>query len=169
MIRPLTIREARASDLEGLASVRYGGDRAIHSDRLRDAALGHLRFLVAELDEEIVGFGLLVFTRPATWPNADSTDGLPTLLDLYVHEAHRGRGIGTAVIQQMEELALKAGSVRLYLSVDPKENASAFALYERLGYRALQAEPYLDHWRFVDSAGGVHEGTDWQIDMVKAL
>jgi GNAT superfamily N-acetyltransferase len=90
-------------------------------------------------------------------------------LDLQVAEAHRGRGIGTAMIGQMETLAADQGCDRLWLSVDPMGNARAHALYARLGYRALQAEPYNDRWRFVDSEGRVHEGEEWLVDMFKAL
>jgi GNAT superfamily N-acetyltransferase len=169
MTSGLQIRDARSTDLEGLASIRYADQRAMYRDRLRDAALGHLRFLVAEVGGRVVGFGLLVFSRPATWPDAGTEDHLPGILDLYVAEAHRGRGIGTAIIGRMEALAVDQGCGRLWLSVDPIENARAHALYARLGYRALQAEPYCDRWRFVDSEGCVHEGKEWLIDMVKAL
>jgi GNAT superfamily N-acetyltransferase len=165
----LLVRDARPADLEGLAAVCYGDQPAIHADRLRAAALGHLRFLVAELDGDIVGFGLLVFSRPETWPGAGTSDGLPAILDLHVAESMRGRGIGTAMIQRMEEITASNGCTSLFLSVDPVENARAHALYARLGYRALQAEPYLDRWRFVDSEGMVHEGEDWQIELVKSL
>ena len=165
----LLIRAACPADLPGLAAIRYADAPAVHSDRLRDAASGHLRFLVAERDGVIAGFGLLVFSRPATWPDAGTTDRLPGILDLYVVEAHRGRGIGTALIRQMEEIAVGEGRDKLYLGVDPRENARAYALYLRLGFQALQAEPYRERWRFVDSDGRVHEGEEWLVDMVKAL
>ena len=169
MTRTLLVREARPTDLEGLTSIRDADRPAIHRDRLRDAALGHVRFLVAERNNTIVGFGLLVFSRPATWPDAGTTDRLPGILDLYVAEAHRSQGVGTALIQHMEGIAIDEGFDELFLSVDPNENARAYALYTRLGYQALQAEPYRDHWRFVDSDGRVHEGEEWLVDMVKAL
>ena len=169
MISGLQIRDARSTDLDDLASIRYADQRAIHRDRLRDAALGHLRFLVAEVGRQVVGFGLLVFSRPATWPDAGREDHLPGILDLYVAEVHRGRGVGTAIIGQMEALAVDQGCDCLWLSVDPIGNACAHALYARLGYRALQAEPYCDRWRFVDSEERVHEGKEWLIDMAKTL
>jgi GNAT superfamily N-acetyltransferase len=152
-----------------LALVCYADQPAIHSDRLRDAAMGYLRFLVAECDRAIPGFGLIVFGRPPTWPNGGTTDRLPAILDLHVAEARRGQGIGTAMIKTMEQIVVDKGGEALFLSVDPVDNPRVEALYTRLGYRALQAEPYRDRWRFVDSAGAVHEGEDWQIDMVKAL
>jgi GNAT superfamily N-acetyltransferase len=165
----LLIRDARSADLPGLAAIRYADCLAVHTDRLRDAASGHLRFLVAERDGVIVGFGLLVFSRPTTWPDGGTTDRLPGILDLYVADVHRGRGVGTALIRHMEGIAVGERCDRLFLSVDPRENSRAYALYMRLGYQALQAEPYRDRWRFVDSGGRVHEGEEWLVDMVKAL
>jgi GNAT superfamily N-acetyltransferase len=156
-------------DVEGLTLVAYADHPAIHRDRLRDAALGHLRLLVAERDGAIVGFGSLVFSRPATWPDAGTADRLPGIMDLYIAEAHRGQGIGTALIHRMEEIAVDKGYDRLFLGVDPDENARAHALYTRLGYQALQAEPYRGCWQFVDSEGCVHEGQEWLVDMVRTL
>jgi len=57
----------------------------------------------------------------------------------------------------------------MYLVVEPRDNPRAFSLYQRLGYRALQAEPHLVAWGFEDSAGGVHGGELWVVDMVKRL
>jgi GNAT superfamily N-acetyltransferase len=166
------IRDARAADLEGLAAIRYADRPAIHRDRLWDAATRSLRFLVAEQGGAIVGFGLLVFTRPATWSDrSDSAtaDHVPQMIDLYVAEPFRGRGIGTSMIRHMEQLALQAGHDALFLSVDPVDNPRAHALYLRLGYQPLQTEPHHDHWRFTDSDGSVHEGSGWAVDMAKAL
>ena len=165
----LLIRDARLADLPGLAAIRYADSLALHTDRLSDAVSGHLRFLVAERDRVIVGFGLLVFSRPATWPDAGTADCLPGILDLYVAEAHRGQGVGAALIRHMEGIAASEGCDKLYLGVDPRENARACALYQRLGFQALQAEPYRDRWRLVDSDGRVHGGEEWLVDMVKAL
>jgi GNAT superfamily N-acetyltransferase len=128
-----------------------------------------LRYLVAECSRAIAGFGLLVLRRPETWPDAGTTEHLPSIVDLHVAEVHRGQGIGSAMIQRMEEIAFSIGRECLYLSVDPIANARAHALYARLGYQALQVEPYRDHWRFVDSDGRVHEGEEWLVDMVKVL
>jgi GNAT superfamily N-acetyltransferase len=169
MTRALHVRDARPADLEGLTAICYADHPAIHRDRLQDAASGHLRFLVAKRDGQIVGFGLLVFSRPATWPDAGTTDHLPGIMDLYVDAPHRGQRIGTTIVQHMEGIAASGGYGKLYLSVDPQQNFRAYALYTRLGYRALQTEPYCERWRFVDSDGCVHEGEEWLVDMVKTL
>jgi SAM-dependent methyltransferase len=55
------------------------------------------------------------------------------LFDIYVHEAHRGRGLGRAILEQMLD-SLKADGIRnigLYVRAD---NAPARALYKKLGF-----------------------------------
>jgi ubiquinone/menaquinone biosynthesis C-methylase UbiE len=55
------------------------------------------------------------------------------LFDIYVHEAHRGRGLGRAILERMLD-SLKADGVRdvvLYVRAD---NAPALALYKKLGF-----------------------------------
>ena len=153
----------------GLLAIRYAEHPAIHRDRLRDAADPELHYLVAEREETIVGFGLLVCERPPTWPVDAITHPLPQIIDLYVPEALRSQGIGTSILCYMEQLAFNAGFDRLYLCVYPLDSPRAYDLYLRLGYQPLQAEPYHDHWRFTDSDDNVHEGEGWAIDMVKAV
>jgi GNAT superfamily N-acetyltransferase len=52
--------------------------------------------------------------------------------------AHRGRGIGTALLRALEHEAREQGIKRLSLSVE-RDNPAA-ALYERLGFRPLGCE-----------------------------
>jgi GNAT superfamily N-acetyltransferase len=48
---------------------------------------------------------------------------------------HRGRGIGTALLEALIELARAHGFARLSLSVEPAN--PALRLYERVGFRAV--------------------------------
>jgi hypothetical protein len=59
------IRDATPADLISLSSLRYGETPAVHTDPLHDAESGKIRYLVAELAEAIVGFGLLVLEYPS--------------------------------------------------------------------------------------------------------
>jgi GNAT superfamily N-acetyltransferase len=169
MATEVTVRDASSKDLQGLTAVRYADHPAIHLDRLRDAAAHHMHYLVAEWKGTIVGLGLLVFERPAAWPDTAPTDHLPLIIDLFVTEEFRSRGIGTFMVRHMEKLVLDAGFDCLYLSVDPIDNQRALDFYARLGYEPLETEPYRGHWRFEDSNGIVHEGEQWTIDLVKTV
>lgn len=117
----------------------------------------------------MIGFACLVYQRPKAWSDADDTRHLPQVVDIQIAPDSRGQGCGTHLIRALEAFALEDGHTEIFLSVDPTGNPGAYALYRRLGYRALQDEPYLTHWAFVDSDGVRHEGDDWTVDMVKNL
>ncbi len=82
---------------------------------------------VAEVDGQVVGFALF-FTNFSTFL---ARPGL-YLEDLYVQPAHRGAGIGRALLQHLGALALERDYGRFEWSVlDWNENAIRF--YEKLG------------------------------------
>jgi GNAT superfamily N-acetyltransferase len=163
----LTVRNATEADIDAL--MRFKPSLGVHRDRLRDAAQPGFRYLVLELDQRIIGFVCLVFVRPRYWSDGDSTDHLPTAIDLFIDAPLRSCGYGSFLLQAVEQLAAQAGSTQFYLWVDPVENPRAYALYRRLGYAPLQAQPYWFRWEFVDSAGQLHAGDSWRLDLVKSL
>jgi ribosomal protein S18 acetylase RimI-like enzyme len=163
----MTVRDAEEADVPALVAIKGAGSEALHRDRLRDARGPGFRYLVLSVGPDLVGFACLVFRRPAYWSDADDTRHLPQIVDLQVEEAHRGRGYGSALVHALEHITAAAGYGQLYLSVEPVNNPRAYALYQRLGYRELQPEPYRKVWEFKDSAGQVHRGEDWAVDMVK--
>jgi predicted N-acetyltransferase YhbS len=91
------------------------------------------------------------------------------MVDLFVRPDHRNGGAGSFLIHWMEDTVRARGATLLHMGVDPLENPRAHQLYLRLGYTPLQTEPYRSHWKFTDSDGNVHEGHEWNIDMVKDL
>jgi len=89
--------------------------------------------LIADLDGRVVGF--LTLTRP--YPRT------PEISWLAVHAAHRGRGIGTALVQRLAD-DLRAGGDRLLLvktlsnRIDPgPEYAQTRAFYLRRGFEPV--------------------------------
>lgn len=56
------------------------------------------------------------------------------LNDLYVCPSARNKGVATALLEQSEALAFKAGAVRLTLATEIT-NAAAQAIYEKLGWQ----------------------------------
>ena len=163
----IVIRDAEAADLSALVAVRP--PEALHRGRLRDAQSADFQYFVFLRDREIVGFGCLVFRRPPTWSNANDEQHLPQIVDLHIAEAQRGRGYGSAAIRAMEHITFDAGYRQLYIAVDPLDNPSAYALYQRLGYQQLQPGPYFHIWESIDGDGKTQRGEVWLVDMVKPL
>jgi GNAT superfamily N-acetyltransferase len=93
---------------------------------------------VAEDEGEVVGFALW-FRNFSTWLGRHGI----WLEDLYVRPAHRGRGLGKALLTTLTALAAERGYGRVeWWVLDWNEPAQAF-------YRALGAEPQEDWtvWR----------------------
>ena len=83
--------------------------------------------VVAEHGGEVIAFALY-FTNFSTFL------GRPGLYleDLYVRPAHRGRGLGQALLRHVAQLALQRDCGRFEWSV-LDWNANAIALYEKMG------------------------------------
>lgn len=163
----LMVRSATETDLDAL--MRLKPSLAVHRDRLRDASQPGFHYLVLELEQRIIGFVCLVFVRPRYWSDGGSTDYLPTAIDFLIDSSLRSCGYGSFLLREVEQLTAAAGGKQLYLWVDPVQNSRADALYRRLGYQPLQAQPYSFHWEFVDSDGERHAGDSWRLDLVKSL
>ena len=90
-----------------------------------DLASSNVRFLVARSDGRAVGCGALVLDGR----------GYGEIKRMYVDPGHRGLGIGTSILRQLEQLASDEGCdrVRLETGVDQPE---ALSLYRKAGYAA---------------------------------
>ncbi len=160
----LKLRDVVSDDLAALSTIKP--TEALHRDRMRDADSDYIRYMVAEQENTIIGFGLIVFKSPETWTKMRV---LPAIVDLYVKPDLRSQGIGTSMIHEMEKTAFKRGCSEIFIGVDPDFNQRAYSLYLRLGYEPLDKEPYLEHWSFTTSDGELREGDNWIIYLRKEL
>ena len=103
-------------------------------DSLRTALFGETpgaECLIARKDGEPVGFALY-FHNFSTFL---SRRGL-YLEDLFIEPAHRGKGYGKALLQQLAQIAVARGCGRLEWSV-LDWNAPAIGFYQGLGARLM--------------------------------
>jgi len=94
--------------------------------RVPEVASGVVRPIVARLDDEIVGCALLV---PSRKPNSPHRADVQKVL---VHRRARRRGVGAALMEEIERLALADG--RWLLLLDTTTGSDADRLYRRLGW-----------------------------------
>ena len=146
------VRAARESDVPRihelvLALAEYERARdevAATTDQLRDALFGPapaVHALVAEHDGRVVGFAVW-FLNFSTWQGVHGI----YLEDLFVEPAHRGSGLGKALLQALAEIAVERGYARFEWSVlDWNQPAIDF-------YRAMGAAPQ-DGWTVWRVAG----------------
>ena len=138
----LTIRPARATDCALLlAFVRELAEYekqprdvvATEADFLRDGFGPRPRFeaVIAEWEGQPAGFALW-FYNYSTWTGRH---GL-YLEDLFVRPAHRGRGIGKALLAHLARVAIEQGCARYQWQV-LDWNTPSIRFYEALGARSL--------------------------------
>jgi len=110
--------------------------RSIHADADDFAPpLGH--FVVARLQRNPIGCGALIWQ-----------DGYAYLKRMWVAESSRGLGVGSRILQALEDLAAEGGQRIVRLDTN-KALVEAQDLYHRRGYREVapfNTEPYANHW-----------------------
>ena len=135
------IREARYSDVEEICRVinesNYWAYKDIipkkyfkypivtPSDVLRDMV--RMKFFVYEFEGKIIGVAAL---EPRV------REGIGYVRRVYVHPKYQRRGIGTMLMNYIENHAKKLGIRKLYLVVHEKA-VWAINFYRKLGYRAV--------------------------------
>ena len=144
----LTIRTATPADVPTI--LRFIRELALY-EREPDAVVAtedellrdgwgptpRFRAMIAEADEEAVGFALY-FTTYSTWRGHHGI----RLEDLYVTPSMRGKGIGKALLARLARIAVDEGCPRLEWDV-LEWNASAIAVYERVDAHIL------NEWRIM--------------------
>jgi GNAT superfamily N-acetyltransferase len=134
-----TIRIAEAADVERMMPlVRefYIYERLVLDEaRYRKLALELIaneelgRLLVIESEAEMIGYAVIGFGFSLEFGGRDA------LLDeLYVRESHRGHGIGTQAIAEVEELCRAQEIGVVHLEAD-YVNARVHEFYKWLGFR----------------------------------
>jgi ribosomal protein S18 acetylase RimI-like enzyme len=136
-----TLRTAGAADLGALLPLLAEfhaheqlpttpeGRRAALERLLREPQRG--RVVLAE-EGELVGYGIVVLGYSIEFGGIDGF-----VDELYVRAPHRGKGLGSRLLDALEAEATRAGAVAVHLEVDVG-NERARQLYLRRGYRQHQ-------------------------------
>ncbi len=149
MLAPISLREARAADVESIAALAtlvfldtYAPDGlrpdlareafAVYSVEAFAARLADERtiFILAQSDVHVVAFGELARDRPGPVAIAGHVE----VVRLYVHPRFQQRGIGKSLLRRAEHYAQSSGSVGIWLSAWVG-NTRALAFYDALGYK----------------------------------
>lgn len=134
---PDLIRELAALHHAEWGHMRPDRSLDARTERLRKACgRGGVPTVVVALDDGgLLGSAMLIANDMETRP-----DLTPWLAGVFVLPAHRGRGLGAALVARIEGEAAAAGAAHLYLYTP-----GARAFYERLGWRAIEETDHLGH------------------------
>ena len=126
-----TIRDAGSEDAPAIAGLLtqlgYPSEEEAVESRLDRLRIVGDRIAVAELDGAVVGLAHLQVT-----PAIERDRPAAKIGALVVDQAHRGLGIGRALVGAMEAEARLRGCELLYLTTSERRD-DAHAFYERLG------------------------------------
>jgi GNAT superfamily N-acetyltransferase len=127
----LTIRDAEQTDADAVAELlgQLGYPTAAEAVAARMERLRVVgdRVVVADLDGRPVGLAHLQVT-----PAIERDRPAAKIGALVVDDAHRGRGVGRALVEAMEAEARARGCELLYLTTAERRD-DAHAFYERVG------------------------------------
>jgi ribosomal protein S18 acetylase RimI-like enzyme len=112
----------------------YGA--AIQERELGDAAL---TYLVAEVDDEVAGYGLV---RDGHAPPCVGDEHPIEIQRLYVERAWHGRGVAQALMAACEDEARRRGGRTLWLGVWER-NPRAIRFYEKEGFHEVGSHTFL--------------------------
>lgn len=112
--------------------------------------------LITELAARPFVFSVLAFDGDTPVGLVNAIEGFSTFAcrplvnvhDVMVAPSHRGRGIAARLFAEVETIARERGACKLTLEV-LDGNASARALYRRLGFAAYQLDPAMGHAQFL--------------------
>ena len=124
--------EFAAEPVSSRADLGHAHFTRVADDLARRA--GTLVLLAARAESESTEGVLIAFEGYSSFARAQ----LFNVHDVHVAPAARGRGVGTAMMNALEDLAREHGFAKITLEVSAT-NAGAIALYRRLGYSGLEA------------------------------
>jgi diamine N-acetyltransferase len=110
--------------------IEYMLEKMYSQDVLENQFYEGTQFLVAEVDDEIVGFasyGLL-------------QDNIYKLHKLYVNPDTQKSGAGKALLKEVLNKVIKLGGKQLELQVNRKNKAVSF--YEKMGFEIIKSEDF---------------------------
>jgi amino-acid N-acetyltransferase len=122
------VRRARTADvpaIKAIVDVYAGSGRKLLAKELVTLYEDVQDFRVAELDDEVVGCGAL----HVLWAD------LGEIRTLAVHPAHRGEGIGAAVLEELIDTARELGLSRLFALTFHTD------FFARHGFREIDGAP----------------------------
>lgn len=101
---------------------------------LQEVSENHGIFLIAKINDSIVGFGIAVVAKL----DQDDLMEMPShiqgrVTELYISSQYRGQGIGTSLMQQLEAYLKTQNCTSVNIGVFAP-NLKTHQLYEKLGY-----------------------------------
>ncbi len=149
------IRHLAPTDLSHIQRALPPEHPEAHVRRLADQRAGRVTYLIAWNGSRAIGHVLVRWggtANPELLWLLSPRNQTPYIEALFVREAYRSLGVGTALLAAAEDLAAAGGHRKIGLAA-AVENWRARDLYERLGYRDNDVGPFTSGWTYIDERG----------------
>ena len=149
----LEIRPIVPHELDAVSDGLTSRPRATHERRIVLQEQGGFVYLIAWLEGAPVGHVGLGFVNGRRVEDLSEFRGYPLVSDLLVEAEHRGKGIGRALMQALEDVARAAGERGVALDTGTDETFTVSReLYRSMGYRD-QGGVFLGGWSDPEQPG----------------
>ena len=153
--RNITIRKVTEQDLPALEmDGMFTHFRRVYTRALEEQKQGMRLLLIAESSAMVVG-RLFILLSSTDKRIADGKERA-YLYSFFVHPSYRHEGLGTRMMQYIENL-LQANGISFVTIAVAKDNEGALRIYKRLKYDILRESP--GQWDYID-----HEGKRQQVN-----
>jgi ribosomal protein S18 acetylase RimI-like enzyme len=153
IVDKVSVRAATADDLDALRALPFsGGMKEKHFDRLARQVAGDVVYLLAVIDDQVVGHLLLKWDHPTQGDIRAKTGPVAEIEDFTVSPDLRDMGIGSRLLEESARLAVAHGWNALGLGVG-HENTHARGMYERRGFVPVADSEHRATWTYLDKAG----------------
>lgn len=147
----VTVQVRRCSEADlAVLLVRWPIAGGVHESHIAEGD-----YLVAWDGDEPLGSGVLRWAGSVGDNARAAAGGAPALIHLHVRDTHRGRGVGTVLVEAAEQAVGRRGGTALSLAVGVN-NPDAARLYDRLGYRRTGVLDTVEY-TWIDAGGGHHD------------
>lgn len=163
-MRVATCAEA---DLPFLEQYLPSGRNDVHAYHFGCQQSGDVEYLIAWIHDVPVGHGVITWAGFLEESVRTALPDCPAIGYLHVEQAHRGKGVGSAIVGAAEERIVARGFRRAGLGVGI-DNPQAARLYERLGYRDTSVRCEYQYTWFGEAGVG-HDVTETSRYLVKEL
>jgi ribosomal protein S18 acetylase RimI-like enzyme len=150
LVSRVVIRQLRKEELQNLEwEGEYTHFRRLYQDTYERTRRGTAIMWVAELPGTGI-IGQVFIQLDCSRPELADGKERAYLYSFRVRSAFRSQGLGTYILEKVEEDLVKRGYSKLTLNV-AKDNIRALRLYQRRGYKVVAHEPGV--WDYIDDKG----------------
>lgn len=99
-------------------------------------------FYVVEFEGDIVGYAFGKINQGNAGPVIPNEERYLEIYEVYIHQGHRGKGLGTRLVKELIETAERNNVTRYIVGSSNKHWEETTKFYEKLGFKMWYVQMY---------------------------